>query len=73
MRPAQLGKMQKHKDQIADVQAKMDKTNQENLEQIDAIYKETNELEGQFISKKMENMNLINDSEMNGIRFIHSF
>lgn len=36
-------------------------------------YKETAELERQLIEKKMENMNLINDSEMEGIKFLQKF
>lgn len=40
------------------------------MAQIDMSYKETAELERQLIAKKMENMNLINDSEMEGIKFL---
>ena len=47
--------------------------NDENLKQIDQSYKETTKLEEQFIGKKMENMKLINDSEMEGIKFLHKF
>lgn len=49
----------------------MDENNQGNLDAIDAIYKESTDFEARFINKKMENMNLINDSEMNGIKFLH--
>ena len=73
VRPVQLNKLNKHRDQIADVAKKMDHNNNQNLAQIDAVYKETAELESQFITTKMENMNLINTSEMNGVKFLHSF
>lgn len=56
---------------IASTQQKMDENNQGNLDAIDAIYKESTDFEARFINKKMENMNLINDSEMNGIKFLH--
>ncbi len=37
---------------------------------IDVKYKEDDTLEKQFISTKMENMNLINQSEMEGMKFL---
>ena len=37
------------------------------------MYKETAELESQFISKKMENANLITESEMNALKFLNQF
>ena len=37
------------------------------------MYKDTAQLEEQFITKKLENTNLINESEMEGIKFLHQF
>ena len=51
----------------------MDENNNKNLEQIDIAYKETAALESEFISKKMENANLITLSEMNALKFMHNF
>lgn len=51
----------------------MDENNQQNLDQIDSIYNDTTSLEAQFIGKKMENMNLINNSELTGIKFLHQY
>ena len=73
VRPVQLTKLNRHKVQIAEVAKKMDDNNKQNLTQIDGVYKETAELESQFITTKMENMNLVNDCEMNGIKFLHEF
>ena len=70
-RPDQLEKLAMHNEEIANTQQKIDANNERNLDQIDQIYKETTELENQFIGKKTENMNLINESEMNGIRFLN--
>jgi len=67
VRPAQLKKLAGHKDEIADIARKIDDNNNSNLQQIDSLYKETAELEGQFISKKMTNMNLINEMEKNSL------
>ena len=68
-----MQKLSAHKDYIADVAHKMDENNKQNLEQIDTAYKETAELESQFISSKMENANLITLSEMNALKFMHNF
>ena len=73
MRPAQLKKLSAHNDYIADVAHKMDQNNGQNLEQVDTAYKETADLESKFISKKMENANLITVSEMNALKFMHNF
>ena len=71
VRPAQLKKLAGHKDEIADIARKIDENNNSNLQQIDSLYKETAELEGHFISKKMTNMNLINDMEKNSLEFLN--
>lgn len=73
VRPVQLQKLAQHKEEIAVTQQKMDENNHRNLEQIDLIYKDTTEVEAEFIGKKMENMNLINQSELSGIKFLHEY
>ena len=59
--------------QIAQLAEQLQANNDKNLAQIDASYAETDLLEKQFIEKKMENMNLVNESEMEGIKFLHNF
>jgi NhaP-type Na+/H+ and K+/H+ antiporter len=44
--------------------------NERNLSQIDLHYKDTSQLEKQLISKKMDNMGIVTDSEMEGIKFL---
>jgi len=73
VRPHQLKKLAEHKEVIAEISAKMEQNNSDNLAQIDAAYSETTELEAQFINKKQENMNTIIDSELLGIKFLHQF
>ena len=58
---------------IAQIGQQLQANNDQNLAQIDSSYQETAQLEKQFIDKKMENMNLINESEMEGIKFLHQF
>ena len=73
VRPAQLNKLDTQHSVIAQMGKQMQKNNDTNLKNIDISYKETTKLEEQFIGKKMENMKLINDSEMEGIKFLHKF
>ena len=54
-------------DQIGD---KLQANNERNLGQIDLHYKDTSQLEKQLISKKMDNMGIVTDSEMEGIKFL---
>ena len=73
VRPGQLKKLEKEHSAVAQMAKKMKENNDNNLEKIDISYKETTKLEEQFIGKKMENMKLINDSEIEGIKFLHKF
>ena len=73
MRPEQLSKLDVQRKQIDQHGQQLQANNDRNLAQIDASYKDTAELESQFISKKDENMNLINESEMEGIKFLQNF
>jgi len=41
------------------------------MKHIDSIYKTTAETEKQFIGKKMENMNMLFDNEMEGLKFLN--
>ena len=73
VRPVQLQKLDQHRDQIALIARQMDDNNNRNLAQIDLLYKDAAEYEKQFIGQKMENMNLTNEYEMQGIKFLHEF
>lgn len=73
VRVTQLRKLANQQEQIAQIGDQLQDQNEQNLAQIDMSYKETAELERQLIAKKMENMNLINDSEMEGIKFLQMF
>lgn len=73
VRVTQLRKLANQQEQIAQIGDQLQDQNEQNLAQIDMSYKETAELERQLIAKKMENMNLINDSEMEGIKFLQQF
>ena len=73
VRPAQMQKLENQLRHIAQIGQQLQANNDQNLAQIDSSYKETAQLEKQFIDKKMENMNLINESEMEGIKFLHQF
>lgn len=73
VRPEQLSKLDVQRKQIDQHGQQLQANNDRNLAQIDASYKDTAELESQFISKKDENMNLINESEMEGIKFLQNF
>ena len=71
VRPEQLTKLEQHQNQIQSIQDNLQANNDQNLAQIDSMYKDTAQLEEQFIMKKLENKNLINESEMEGIKFLH--
>ena len=73
VRPAQQQKLKTQHGQIAQIARQLQDQNDKNLGEINASYKDTAQLEKQFIAKKMENMNLINDSEMEGIKFLQQF
>lgn len=73
VRATQLRKLAAQQEQIAQIGDQLQENNEQNLAQIDQSYKETAELERKLIAKKMENMNLINDSEMEGIKFLQQF
>lgn len=73
VRPAQMQKLENQLRHIAQIGQQLQANNDQNLAQIDTSYQETAQLEKQFVDKKMENMNLINESEMEGIKFLHQF
>ena len=70
VRAAQLRKLSAQQEQIAQTGGQLRRQNEKNLAKVDTSYKETTELESQLIVHKMENMNLITDSEMEGIKFL---
>jgi hypothetical protein len=69
----QLAKLAEHRVEIQDRAQIQDETNNEHLDKIDKVYLETQSLEAQFISKKMDNSNLITEFETNGLKFLHQF
>ena len=73
VRATQLRKLATQQEQIAQIGDQLQENNEQNLAQIDESNKETAELERKLIAKKMENMNLINDSEIEGIKFLQQF
>ena len=71
IRQKQLKKLSSYQEEITQIGDQLQEQNEQNLAQIDMSYKETADLERKLITKRMENMNLINDSEMEGIKFLH--
>jgi hypothetical protein len=59
--------------EVSQIGNKLQANNDRSLSQIDLHYKDTSQLEKQLISKKMDNMGIVTESEMEGIKFLQSF
>ena len=73
VRPKQQRLLQGICQEVCQIGDKLQANNERNLSQIDLHYKDTSQLEKQLISKKMDNMGIVTDSEMEGIKFLQSF
>lgn len=73
VRPVQLKKMDKERDHIEQIAKELQLHNEKNLAQIDIAAKQTDDLEKKLIDRKMDNENLITETETNRLKFIQQF
>jgi hypothetical protein len=73
VRPDQLKKLKRTRGEIGELASRLQNANDKNLSSIDAAYKQTAGLERELLDKRDENMNLINESEIEGIKFLQAF
>ena len=73
VRPEQLAQLQKHRETIGDLASRLANANEKNLSSIDTAYKQTATMERDLLAKRDENMNLINEAEIEGVKFLQGF
>lgn len=73
MRPEQLKLLRKRRGEIGELATRLANANDKNLSAIDAAYKQTATVERELLDKRDENMNLINESEIEGVKFLQAF